>query len=179
MAKEIYFFATSDDLLNIVNDIEQLIEVQYIEAKAYDSKKIIQYSSLKEYESLGTNQSGEHQSESFLVLLKSDNLIVREVQQVGGGNKYFVDQNNNKDTVIFWPGGTYNEEYLICGHMGTLGDSNISKKIFNIFQKCIKKYCKNKVGKYYISEAVKKSCQDMRLITININQPKEYDVKLE
>lgn len=51
-----------------------------------------------------------------------------------------MDQAENPDSIVFWPGGFYNKENLICGHIGTISDTDGSKKIFKCFEKALKKY---------------------------------------
>lgn len=178
MANEIFFFATKEDLLSIVRNVEQMIHLKYVQAKAYDSKNIKIYESLEDYNEIGINKSGNHQSENFLVLESDDELILREVQQLGGSNKYYVDQMKNQNSVLLWPGGIYEMDYLICGHIGTIHTSTNSKKIFNMYKKYIRLICKKKVGKYYISNNAMNLFNELRFITINVNQSKEYDLKL-
>ena len=85
---------------------------------------------------------------------------------------------NNEESVLFWPGGIFENKYLICGHVGTVYLNEKSKKILDIIQKIIKKQCETKVGRYYISKEAKKMYNNLRFITININQSKEYDIKI-
>lgn len=179
MAKELYFFLTKNDLISILQKVEQFIQLKYVESKAYfTTNEIKEYISLEKYEELGINKSGNHQAESILVVERTHKVNVREVQQVDGSIKYYVDQMNNEESVLFWPGGIFDNKYLICGHVGTAYLNEKSKMIFDIMQKMIKKQCKTKVGKYYVSEEAKKLYNDIRFITININQSKEYDLKI-
>ena len=150
----------------------------YVEAKAYSSKEINEYYSLEEYKDIGINKSGNHVTERFLVVEKDYTVKVREVLQSDDKVMYYVDQKNNENSVVFWPGGVYDNKYLICGHMGTIHLEDKSKLIFDIIQKNIKKKCKTKVGRYYVGEEAKNLYGDMRFITISINQPSEYDLKL-
>lgn len=178
MAKELYFFLTKEDWFRISANVEQSIQLKYIPAKTYSSNEIKEYVSLKDYEELGINKSGNHQTESFLMLEKDKKLKVREVKQVDGEIMYFVDQSRNEDSVLLWPGGMHMNTYLICGHMGTIHTTEKSKKIFSIFEKAIKKQCKTKVGRYYVGDDAKTICNNVRFITINVNQSKEYDLKI-
>lgn len=178
MAKEIYFFCTKNDLINILQNVEEIIQLKYVEVKSCSSPNFEEYNSLEEYKEFGTNKSGNHQSESFLVLEKSDKLVVREVQQSVGVIKYFIDQSMNKNSISIWPGGIYDNKYLICGHVGTINTTEKAKNIFNAFQKQIKKQCVFRAGRYYVGEEAKDLYNRLRFITININQPSEYDLKI-
>lgn len=178
MAKEIHFFMTKNDLIEVLRKSEENISLKYVEAKAYSSKEINEYYSLEEYEDIGINKSGNHVTERFLVVEKDYTVKVREVLQVDGNIRYHVDQMNNENSVLFWPGGIYENKYLICGHMSTIHLNDNAKKIFDNIQKNIKKQCKTKVGRYYVGEDAKSIYSDMRFITISINQASEYDLKL-
>ena len=178
MAKEIFFFLTKNDWTKVLESLEKSLQLKYIQAKAYSSKEIKEYNSLVEYEEFGINKSGDHQTESFMVLEKNENVRIREVQQVDGGMKYFVDQMENEKSVVLWPGGMHTNKFFICGHMGTIHSDEKSKKIFNLFQSAIKKQCNTKVGRYYVGNDAKTIYNDVRFITINTNQSREYDLKI-
>lgn len=178
MANEIYFFTTKIDLIRIIHNVEQNIKLKYIETNFYDSGEIKVFHLLEEYENFGINLSGDHQSESFLVLERNDLLNIREVKQTNGGVKYYVDQMNNKNSIVIWPGGIYKDQYLICGHAGTINKTPESKNLLNIFKKNIKNECNVKIGRYFIGNDAMKLFKQMRFITINVNQSKEYDVNL-
>lgn len=179
MASEIYFFMTKEDLLHMLTRVEESIGVKYIENAAYYSKDIPIYDSLTDYEYLGISRTGDHQSESFLVLEKSEELHPEERLQFDGRMRYLVDQSNHSDSVGLWLGGMYRDKFLVCGHMGTISASDKSKRIFNAFRKCIKAQCKYKKGRYYFSDNVKEISGGVRLITISVKSPPEYDLKIE
>ncbi len=178
MANEIYFFTTKVDLVQIIQNVEENIKLKYIETNSYDSNIIKTINSLEEYENLGINLSGDHQSESFLVLKWEDPLNIREVKQTNGGVKYYVDQMENENSIIIWPGGVYKNKYLICGHVGTISNTLESKSLLNMFKRNIKKECNKKAGRYFIGNDAMKLFDQIRFITINVNQSEEYDLKL-
>lgn len=178
MASEIFFFMTKDDLLNMLTRVEESISVKYIENTAHYSPDIPIYDSLTDYEYLGISKTGNHQSESFLVLEKPDELHPEERRQFDGKIRYLVDQSNHPDSVALWLGGMYQDKFLVCGHMGTISASDKSKRIFNAFRKCIKAQCKYKSGRYYFSENVRSISDRVRLITISVKSPPEYDLKI-
>lgn len=101
MANEIYFFTTKIDLIRVIHNVEQNIKLKYIETNFYDSGEIKVFHLLEEYENFGINLSGDHQSESFLVLERNDLLNIREVKQTNGGVNYYVDQMDNKNSLLF------------------------------------------------------------------------------
>lgn len=177
MSRGRYFFITKDELISIMRSVQESEPVFYVETGNFASKDIQKYESLEEYEDLGIKKSGEGQSESFLVLKQSDEVIIRERQIPDGSMRYLVDQMENKDSIVLWPGGIYGEEYFICGHIGTISATETSIKLFNLFAKYIKRQCKIKIGRYYISESAKEIYSDRRFITISIKESMGCDIK--
>lgn len=179
MGKNLFFFMNKDDLINMSVMIEKQIEVVYVANKAYHQADGKSFGTMTDFPNLGLNVSGNHQSEGYIVIEKKSNISWRKVKQRQSENeyRYFVDQAENPDSIVFWPGGFYNKENLICVHIGTISDTVGSKKIFKCFEKSIKKICGEKHGRYYYSENVK-NMKNVRLITMNINEPPEYDICL-
>lgn len=155
----------------------QKMDLVFLKRKIYKQPESIGIIDLYNYDELGKNITGVHSSESYLVIMKDSDIIWREVDQADGSKLYFVDQLKNTDSVILWPGGRYDDKHLVCGSVGTVSSSYISHQIMNDFQKCIKKMCRRKVGNFYIGKRVEE-LRDTRLITDNINQDPQYDLKI-
>lgn len=73
--------------------------------------------------------------------------------------------------------GLYEPNYFICGHIATISEDKVSQELFKYFTKTFVKGYK-KIGKYYIGMGVLEMASDVRLITMNVNQPQEYDLKI-
>lgn len=175
MSKNLYFFMNKDDLINMSNMIKKQIDVVYIINKAYDQTDIKSFETITDFPDLGLNLSGNQQSESYIVIEKNCDVNWRSIKQNSNKFRYFIDQAENPNSIVFWPGGFYNKDNLICGHIGTISDTIGSKKIFKCFEKSIKKICSEKKGRYYYSENVK-IMKNVRLITMNVNEALIYDI---
>jgi len=178
MAKRYLFFLTKSDLMEILQDVEKEISLQYIKGGSYSSNDLEEYDSLLEYKELGINKTGNHLGESFVVIEKSNKLVTRMVKLADDSIRYFVDQKENPDSIMLRPGGIFEEGYLICGEIGTISSSEASIRIFKVFQKYIKRRCKTTVGRFHVSEEAKKMYGTRRFITISVKQAMEYDLKL-
>lgn len=178
MSKEIFFFATGSDLIPGIMIIESLRELKYIKCGVYDNRDVKAYNSLLDYENFGLNISGNHQSESFLVLDRATELYIREVPQARGGLKYFVDQEVNKESIIIWPGGMFGNVFLVCGHIATIADNPLSQSLYGFFSKNIVKGF-SKVNRYFIGPEALQLKKKIRFITMNVKQSSGYDLKLE
>lgn len=149
MSMETFFFATRSDVFKGLKEIELAWKIKYIKRRAYDSQDYMICDSIDNFDNFGINTSGDHQSESYLVLDNSIPAIAREVKQSTGGVKYFIDQMENKSSIVFWPGGLYETDYLICGHIATLSDDKASQELYKYFTKIFIKGYK-KIGRYYV-----------------------------
>lgn len=180
MGKTLYFFGTKEDLHKIIQNVEQTISLQYVMNHLYDSTRFKIYHSFEQYEDFGINRSGD-QADLFFIFKRNCEIILKQVPQFEGGVKYSLGQDLNKDSITFWPGGLYQDQILIMSHIGTISDSSESLKIFDIFKKAIKKQCNkhNKGSNIWYSDAVNAVSNKYRLITININSPREYDFVIE
>ncbi len=177
MAKEIYFFLTKEELIKVFQEVEHTYDIKYIRSKEYNSRKLQEFSFIKEIDGLGVNKSGNHQTESFLVVEKRYTVVVRSVVQTNGSVSYYLDQMNNENSIVFWPSGIYGNKFFVCGHVGA-NNNETSSKLFSCVKKKIMKQCDEKVGRYYIGKEAKNLYNIHRFITINISQPEEYDIKL-
>ncbi|MDE6055103.1 MAG: hypothetical protein K2G55_15405 [Lachnospiraceae bacterium] len=180
MAKSLYFFATKEDLHKIIQKVEQTIQLKYVTNDLYESTRPKIYWSFEEYEDIGVNKSGD-QTDNFFIFERNCEIVLRKVPQLGGGVRYSIGQDLNKDSIVFWPGGLYQDQFLIMSHIGTISKSPESLKIYDVFKKAIKKQCHKhqKGGFIWYSDAVEAMSSKYRLITININSPQEYDFVIE
>ena len=176
MANEFFFFATKNDLHRIMQNIELQINLKYVNCGSYESKELPILKSISEYPFLGINRSGDHQSESLLVMNADDNIYIteRNAKTYTGKLKYSISQQGNENSIILWPGGIHKDNFLICGHVGTIHKSKISQELFTLFKKEFIKQCK-RYGRYVVGKETIQLYGKIRFITININQSREYD----
>lgn len=176
---ELFFFATKDDLCKTLQEIQQTVNIKYIESEIYNSPNdVIEYKSISELSGFGTNTSGDHVTGNFLVMFVDDKVIIEKVAQREGGYKYFVDQGSNVDSIALWPGGLYRDNFLIAGEIATISNSEKSKHLFKVFSKVMKKnFQKISKTRYYVSPGVNEVKNKVRLITVSVKQPVAYDLK--
>src|SRR5262249_28723861 len=53
-----------------------------------------------------------------------------EVPQKESGVLFAVDQRSNPDTIVLQPGGRHGNEVILCGMIGTVSSSPISKQLY-------------------------------------------------
>lgn len=178
MTKQKHLFAVKADLEAGIRHAESGMTLKYVLAGMSDSPDFHVYESLFDYEQLGANTYGDHiRGDCFLVLHKSEKVNAEKVPQRRGGAKYVVYQDKNPHSITFQPGGIYDPNHLVCGHIATISESMVSLELFKNFSRAILKDFK-KVGNYYVGpEALKMLDRGVRLITMGIDEPPEYDLK--
>lgn len=122
--------------------------------------------------------SGEHQIESYLLMKHTDDISIREKTILNGEKRYFIDQRENEQSVVMWPGGLYFNEAIICGHIASIYQNEFEKIFFRTARKAFGKYCLT-FEKYYIGKDAYSLKGKIRYVTMNINEPKEYDLILK
>lgn len=177
MSKEFFFFATKTDMLNCLQNIEKIYNLKYVKCGLCDSVSYVEFNNGDKLPNIGMNTTGNHQSESYLVQVASLPILPRKIELTSGTVNFTVDQMLNKDSIIFWPSGIHDTNCIICGHVATVSSEKSSSELYKIFKRV---FSKNsiKIERYYIGPEALLLSPGMRFITININQPVEYDLKI-
>jgi hypothetical protein len=179
LAGDRHFFATKDDLLPGLQQIELKRTLKYVLAGKLERPERVTYDSLLDFPQLGTNLSGSHViGPHFLVMDQNEEPVVETVPQQDGGVLYFLTQLKNATSIVFWPGGLYEEKNLICGHINTASDNKESLDLFRDFSRTITRDFK-KIGSYFVGpKALVLMSQGVRMVTISIKSPREYDLRI-
>jgi hypothetical protein len=191
MSKQKHIFATRSDLEPGLSLIDSQRQLKYVALCLYSatsrgtfivvphkSPEFESYTSLLGVDRLGINLTGQHVTgEDYLVLDSGKELEIEAVPQRKGGVHYFAGQLLNPSSICFAPGGLYQNQCLISGRIATISEDLESIKLYREFTRAVTKGF-NKVGNYYVGpEALRLLDQGMRLITMGMDEPIEYDLK--
>jgi hypothetical protein len=173
-----HFFATRADLEPVLQLIESNRPLTYALIRLYKTPDYESYDSLLRLDRLGTSSSGQHNlGDDFLIVERNNDIRIRSVIQREGGIHYFVDQEFNPKSICFRPGGIYERNNLVSGRIGTASDDSDSLELYKTFAKAVTKGFK-KVGNYKVGpEALILMNQGMRMVTMGVDEPPEYDLK--
>lgn len=180
MSRRFHFFETKKDFEEIFKIIESVRQLKYVRAGLFKTPNPTIYESFLDYEDLGYRRYGEVTADDnmFLVFDRSAEIIQRPVPQVTGEVRYAIDQMMNPDSLHFCPSGFFAEKNLIAGKASTISDSQTSTELYNLFRKTIRKKS-SKIGYAYVGEdALELMKQGIRMVTIGVGSPLEYDLKL-
>lgn len=173
----IYFFATKSDTEAVLRAVEDGRTMKYIDCKMYLEKKLKSFNSWADLPSFGYSLSGDvNHDPMYLVADVNTEVVLETVPQRKGGERHFVSQYLNPDTVVFRHGGLHKESgSLIEGSISTISESVESKNLFQLFAKQIKKHFTKIKGNYLGGEALRLFESGARL-TASIKAPKGYDL---
>ena len=160
------FFATLSDLRTVLNDVCELMSLDFVRRGMFDTSGIcrMQY------------PFDLAQHDCYLIITEGTNITANEVPQRQGGIKYAIDQSQNPDSIDFITGGSYNPTILLPGQIGTISSSCESLKLFGIFETTIRKHF-NKVKAYCLGaealEMLDKGCR----LTASVKGASIYDLR--
>ena len=175
MATQFSYFATCEDLKQIVQQIELANSFQYIEFKNFSSSEFahaLKYDSLLDYPHLGHAQSGQCRGTMFLVLPSTQDLKLKHIP-TDEEDRIIVSQELNQPSVVWALGGHWRENMLLRGEISTIYTDAVSKQMLSLLRKAFAKHCK-KVKGYYISPHAH-SLDCTRYITISENENIDVD----
>jgi hypothetical protein len=133
------FFATKADLEKLLGVIETKQELQFVRTGLFDVAVQNRVLTLLD-SNLGIAAKGDNNQEAtYLVANRMESIQIRTVPQHGGGVKYAIDQQANSKTIVFRPGGVFNERCVIVGFAGTISEEPASLSLFRLFAKEIKR----------------------------------------
>lgn len=187
-----HIFATRTDLEPGLRLIESLRPLKYVALFRYStntrgefivvphrSPNFQEYDSLLVVPSLGSNRTADHNTgDQYLVTNADTDTRFESVLQRKGDIHYFVATHNLSPFCTFQPGGRYQEQYLICGHISGTSDNPESFVLYKEFTKAVTKGF-HKIGSYRVGPEAKRLMNEgVRMITISTNSPPECDLRI-
>ena len=154
MIKQVYFYATKDDLLPVLRSVEQVGALKYVLAGNFTVPELQSYSHGEEIPQFGkANSSTAGSCDTFLVYMADTPITVESFKGTKGEDRFCVDQLLNPDTVGFTPAGQWNEEILLHGRVATVSESQASQALMKRFQAAIRKHFV-KIRAFYVGPNV-------------------------
>lgn len=177
--KQIHLFATCQDLEPGIRSIEARRHLKYALCGLFQSPTTQTWRSVLDAPNLGkTTKGSQSLCDRYLVLQADTDLRVRSVAQADGGTRYAVDQLQNPESIVFLPGGSFGDGYLICGHIGTASNHPAALHLFRDFSRSVTLEFRKHRNYFVGPEACKLQQTGMRLITMHVEEAKEFDLEL-
>ncbi len=173
---QVNFFATKADLEALLRAIETKHELQFVRTGLFDVPVQNRVLTLLDSHLRIAAKGDNNQVATYLIANRMEPIQIRTVRQHGGGTKYAIDQQTNSKTIMFRPGGVFNETCVIAGQVGTVSEDPASLALFQLFSKEIKRQF-DKIKSFQVGkEAGELLDKGWRLAT-SLKSPPLYDLK--
>jgi hypothetical protein len=176
MNKRVQFYATTSDLLQVLTEVEQKAEVQYIQTGNNTHSEVLRYIRGLDIPNLGI---ADHQTGSvcraFLVMLAKRRLNIETFRGSDGLARYSIDQMANDDSVVLTPAGLWANSILLGGEVATLSSSSDAVLLMKAFRSAIRRRFSVAGTQWIGPEATSLWASGYRL-TISAQSPLEYDL---
>lgn len=179
--KHILFFATRDDLLALLEQVDSKGSLNYVRMGNFLRNEIEGGVNIlgagAEIPNLGkANADSSTACEAFLVCDQETPINLRTVQG-DSVERVCVDQLINPDSVEFRPAGVRSEDVVLHGRVATASESQLSQVLMKRFQASIRKMF-SKVKAYYVGPQALKLLESGKRLTISAQSPREFDLSL-
>jgi hypothetical protein len=139
--KRINIFATKSDWLLVLSEIEARQPIKYIRAGMLTASTPEVWRLGADLPKLGDATGDQAVAcDPYLIMEEKASLHVRSSIMSDGKTRFDVDQLNNEDSVVIWPGGKWGTDVLISGSIATVSASSIAQGLMRAAHATIKKH---------------------------------------
>ncbi len=160
-------FGTKQDLENIFNEFQEKNLVKYYKCGKNDNNEILDIAKIDNF---GISLNGSHIGNQYLV--------IRRNKTVKPDNYNHIYQALNEASIVIDLGGLYDKNTIIPTTISTIWyDNENSKELYNHLKNIIKKYSTT-INGYMILKNAYTEKEQLRFVTIDVQSPREYDLKV-
>lgn len=136
----ISYFATQQDLRELLQELEAVRDVHYAKAGVLDRKQLDYYTSAAEIPDLGCASTQDPNLDDVLLVAdRATPFVIREIKQRRGGVRYAVDQKLNPETISLTPGGSLDPQTVVAGSFATCSKSAASGALMTLVRRLVVK----------------------------------------
>ena len=177
MSRGIELFATRDDLLVLLAEVEARRAIYYADAGMFESPEIVVYRSAAEIPDLGVcHVHSRHLGHLLLIADVGTQFIAEPVPQRRGGVLHVVGQRKNHDTVVLYPGGIHDSQTVIAGTIATGSDSAASLSLFEAIRRAVRKQWVH-IEAFYVGKEAESIMDAGGRLTQDLRAPRGCDLK--
>jgi len=176
-ANQTSFFATYNDMKNVLEQFEREENVLYVLAGLFDIETPQVFETYRVLNSLSISVDGDATHvPGYLIVSDIKKIAIREVPQRSGGSKFGIDQAKIPDSLYFQSGGVFSNEIVVPGRIGVTYQTPISRRLYGTFAKLI---VKNfiKVKSYYVGSEVYDLWKNGMRLGLSLKASPEIDLK--
>jgi hypothetical protein len=174
--KRISFFATKNDLLLVLCELEAKRKVKYTRAGRIEGPEYQAWESGAYLPGLGFAAADQSVAcDSFLILDGASAVTVTSQEMLSGDDRFDVDQARNPDSVNLNVGGEWVDGSLISGSATTNSETPVSQSLMRAIHSGIKKHF-TRVQAFWVGPDALASLRAGKRLTYAVQSPPEYDL---
>ena len=176
--KQILFFASRNDIIAVLDRFDATGAVKYVPSGTISSPSCSGFDKGSSIPNLGTaSNASAINSQTFLICTSDTEISLRPLADNDCRIRFAVDQLQNPDTIVFSPGGLWNNNILLSGRAGTVSQSRLSQDLMKRFQRALKADFQ-KVRAFYVGPEAMESLKNGQRLTTAAQSPPEFDLSL-
>ena len=176
---QLMFYATREDLLDVLLPLEEKYGFTYATMGAYVKPEIEVFQSLSQITGLGVSPHGKRYGvKSYLLAMSKAEISVQE-KVTSCANRdcfYWLDTSSNPDALALYPSGIFSPTTLLDGRLYAASESGASIALFKLIAKEIKRKFE-RVKAYWLGRQAAKLLDSGGRLAMDIDTPAEYDLK--
>jgi hypothetical protein len=137
-----FFFATADDLLPVLLSVEAKRAVVYTLCGHIHEPSTDHYQSARNLTTLFKPQPCESAvgGPAYLITEAGTEVVLRQLSQYEGKDRWAVDQLANPDSTVLRHGGLFKENVLLSGEVRTAYKTTVAQRLQRAFDAAIRKH---------------------------------------
>ena len=161
-------FGTKKDLDSIFNEFQKNNVIKYYKCGKSDSNKVTDITKINNF---GFSLNGCH--------IGNEYLVIKDNETVQLDNCKHIYQMLNSTSIVIDLGGLYDKHTILPTTVSTIWyDDERSSELFNNLKSIMKRYSASTVNGYMILNKAYDNKEKLRFVTINVQSPGEYDLKV-
>jgi len=167
------FYATRQDLIEILSDFEQKLELEYYPVARYSTPDVpVLYSLITE--DLGKALTGETITNTkYYVLRRGAGIKTRFIG--GVAPRFIIDHHAIPNSISIIPSGIYEDRHIIGGEVRASSNDPDAVHLLKELKKCFVKRC-NRVRTNFLGPEAEKLFDEGWILTGSIKQPPQYNL---
>lgn len=175
--KQLLFYAAERDLLPVFETVERSRPLKYVRMGQVEGLDLETFAAGVELPNLGKASSDSAiNSDSFLVAEYSLPIKTRRVKGAVG-ERLYVDQLENPDTLVLTPGGAWETGIILHGRAATVSESMTSQELMKQFHAAFRKHF-TKIKAYFVGPEALTLLEAGRRLTISAQSPRDFDLRI-
>jgi hypothetical protein len=174
--KRINFFATKDDLLYVLRNLEVSRPIKYTRAGQLIGLVPEIWKSGNDLPQLGKATGDQAVAcDPFLIIEEGSSVQIESRSMFNGQERFDVDQSMNPDSVVLLPGGQWIDGAIISGSIATISTSPTSQALMRSAHSAVKQHF-TRVRAFWVGPEALVALRSGKRLTYAIQSPSDFDL---